>query len=90
MGTYYAPHILKPTCTVYKYTFGTSFWIICTLTYSVLGGPEKQFFGEEVPIDTTNTGGTIPYELGDLPQLPELLEDMKQEWEDITKKHIKI
>ena len=90
MGTYYAPDRLKPTCTICKYTFGASFWIICTLTYSVLGVPKEQFFGEEVSIETTNTGGTILYELGDLLQLHELLEVMKQEWEDTTKKHIKI
>lgn len=47
---------------------------------------EEKFFGEEVPIDVGNTGGTISSDIGDINDLRELLDDLKGLGKEFTKK----
>lgn len=80
MGYYYGPDKVKPICNLCKYTLGAPFWIVCAATDEILSAPEEAFYGEAVPLDVTNTGGTIPAELGNLDELRRVLEDVKNEW----------
>lgn len=80
MGYYYVPDKVKPICNLCKYTIGAPFWIICSATDEILSIPEESVYGEAVPLDVTNTGGTIPAELGDLEELRRVLDDVKKEW----------
>jgi hypothetical protein len=77
MSSFYAPDKLKPFCQVCKYTLGAPFWIVGSLTDGLMSAPEDMFFGEEVPIDVVNTGGTIPGDLGDLNKIHKILDDMR-------------
>lgn len=77
MTSYYAPDKLKGICTVGKYTLGAPFWIINCVTDEILAGPEEQFLGEPVPLDVTQTGGTIPPDLGDIDKLREVINGMR-------------
>lgn len=74
MSLFYAPDKLKPVCQVCKYTLGAPFWIVGSVTDSLMSAPEEMYFGEEVPIDVVVTGLTIP---GDLNELREILDDMR-------------
>ena len=78
MSYFYVPDKIKPICTVCKYTIGAPFWIICVLVDEISSSSEEQLFGEAVPIDVTETGGTIPQEIGDFNKLRDVLEDMKK------------
>jgi hypothetical protein len=73
MSSYYVPDKVRPLCVLCKYTVGAPFWIANSLTDGLLSGPEETFFGEEVPIDITQTGGTIPAELTDFEGIKEAL-----------------
>lgn len=64
MAYYYAPDKLKPICQLGKYTLGGPLWAVSTLTDGILSGVEEKFFGKEVPIDITGTGGIIPSDMG--------------------------
>ena len=75
---FYAPDKLKPICTFCKYTVGAPFWVIHCMTDEVLSSPEEAFFGEPVPIDVTQTGGTIPADIGDWDKLRDVLHDMRK------------
>jgi hypothetical protein len=77
MSYYYVPNNIKPICSFCKYTIGAPFWIINSLTDEVLSYPEEAFFGEPIPIDVTQTGGSIPSDIGDIDKLREVLEDTK-------------
>lgn len=77
MSSFYAPDKIKPVFQVCKYTLGAPFWIVGSLTDELMSTPEERFFGEEVPLDLTKTGGTIPGDIGDISKLREVLEDMK-------------
>ena len=80
MAYYYCPDKVKPICNLCKYTIASPFWIVCTAMDEILSVPEEAVCGEEVPLDVTNTGGTIPAELGDLDELRRVLEDVKNDW----------
>ena len=80
MSYYYAPDKFKPLCQLGKYTLGAPVWIISTIADKLMAPVEETFFGEEVPIDMVNTGGTIPPDVGDYQQLKDILEDVKKEF----------
>lgn len=48
--------------------------------------PEEKFFGEAVPIDIGQTGGTIPKDIGDFEDFRELVTDLKNLGKEFTKK----
>lgn len=78
MTYYYAPDKLKPICNFCKYTAGAPFWVASSFTDEILSSPEEAFFGETVPIDVTQTGGTIPANIGSFDKLRDVLKDMNQ------------
>ena len=80
MGYYYAPDKFKPLCQLGKYTSGAPVWIISTMADKLMGSVEETFFGEGVPIDVVNTGGTIPLDLGDYLKLGDVLEDIAKDF----------
>lgn len=86
MGYYYAPDKLKPLCQVCKYTMGAPFLLAGTLIDGVIASPEEKFLGEEVPLDISGTGGTIPADLGDLNKIRQILNDMEKFSEEVSKK----
>ena len=86
MSSFYVPDKIKPVCQVCKYTLGAPFWIVGSLTDEFMSTPEERFFGEEVPIDLTKTGGTIPGDIGDINKLRQVLEEMKSMTNDLGKK----
>ena len=86
MSYYYAPDKLKPICQVCKYTLGAPFWIVGSVTDEVMSTPEEKFLGEVVPINVSETGGTIPSDIGDINDLRELLNDLKDIGKEFTKK----
>ena len=88
MSYFYGPDRLKPFCQVCKYTLGAPFWIASSITDEIMSDPEEKFFGEVVPVDVTNTGGSIPGDIGDIKNLRKFLDDMKAFSEDLTKKLI--
>jgi len=77
MTEYYVPSKLKPFCQVGKYVLGAPVWVANSLVDHGLEPLEDKFFGEPVPIDITNTGGTIPSDLGDLNKLKDLMNEIK-------------
>lgn len=78
MASYYAPDKLKGICQLGKYTLGAPFWFASTITDGLSAAGEEKIFGEEVPIDINNTGGTIPSDLGDVEELKKVLREMKE------------
>lgn len=78
MSSFYAPDKLKPICEIGKYTLGAPFWLVGTLTDEFMSSSEEALFGEEVPLDVTNTGGTIPGDLGSLEQLRQIIKDLPE------------
>lgn len=77
MTYYYVPDKLKPICSVGKYVLGAPIWVISALV-DQCGIPfEEKFFGEPVAIDLTQTGGTIPSDLGNLDDLRAIIEETK-------------
>lgn len=78
MSAYYVPDQIKPICTFCKLTVGAPFWIISALTDETLSSAEEAFFGESVALDVTQTGGTIPADIGDFDRLREVLNEMKK------------
>ncbi len=79
MSSYYVVDKFKPMCHICKYALGAPFWIVNSLTDELLSSPEEAFFGQQVPIDVTTTGGIIPADLGDLEQLKKNIKEM-QDW----------
>jgi hypothetical protein len=77
MSSYYAPDSLKPICTFCKLVIGGPFWVIDSLTDEVLSSAEEAVFGEIVPIDITQTGVTIPGDIGDFEKLQDFFKDLK-------------
>jgi hypothetical protein len=77
MSYYYVPDKIKPICNLLKFTAGAPFWIINCVTDEVSARFEEKIFNEPVPIDITQTGGTIPAEIGNFDQLREVLKLMK-------------
>lgn len=47
---------------------------MASLTDEAMSHPEEMYFGEQVPIDVVDTGGTIPADLGDISKLTQVLE----------------
>ncbi len=86
MSYYYGPDKLKPVCKVCKYTLGAPFWIASSITDELMSTPEEKFCGEHVPIDVSNTGGTIPSDIGDIKDFRELLDDLKGLGKEFNKK----
>ena len=84
MGYYYAPDKFKPLCQIGKYTLGAPVWIMSAVTDKLMAPIEQAVFDEEVPIDITETAGTIPSNVGDLQQLQDILEDVKKEFSKKT------
>lgn len=78
MSYYYVPDVLKPFCNIGKYTLGAPFWVLSTFIDGVTAPLEENRFGEEVPLDVLNTGGTIPGDLGDFETLKKTLEDINK------------
>lgn len=74
MSGFYVPDRLKPICQICKYTLGAPFWVVASLTDEAMSHPEEMYFGEQVPIDVVDTGGTIPADLGDISKLTQVLE----------------
>ena len=85
MSSFYVPDKIKPVCQICKYTLGGPVWIVSYITDELLSSPEEKFFGDPVPIDITATGGTIPKDLGDISQLQEVLEDMRDFGKNVGK-----
>lgn len=77
MSSFYVPDKIKPVCQLCKFTLGAPVWIASSITDELLTNPEENFFGEQVPIDLIETGGTIPADLGDINKLREVLDEMK-------------
>ena len=76
MTSFYVPNRLKPACIVLKYTAGAPFWVLNTVTDEISSRLEEHLFGEAVPIDIANTGGTIPPEIGDIKQFRKVLDEL--------------
>ena len=75
MSYYYVPNEIKPIC---KYVVGAPFWIISSFTDEVLSSPEEAFFGKTIPLDVTQTGGTIPSDIGNFDRLREVINSMEE------------
>ena len=86
MSSFYVPDKFKPVCQLCKYTLSAPVWIASSVTDELMSFTEEKFWGEEVPIDIANTGGTIPADLGDINKLRSVLDDMKDFTKDLTKK----
>ena len=86
MSYYYAPDRLKPVCQACKYTLGAPFWIAGDITDEIMSTPEEKFFGEAVPIDVGQTGGTISPDIGDINKFRDFLNEMKIIGQEFTKK----
>ena len=84
MTSYYVPDKFKPICQACKYTLGGPLWITSYITDELMSSTEEKLFGEQISIDISNTGGTIPKELGDINQLRQTLEDMKDFGKDLA------
>ena len=84
MTSYYAPDKFKPLFEIGKYTLGAPFWVASTMADELTAGPEEFFFGEDVPLDVSQTGGTIPHDLGDVNQLRELITELKGDFKKKT------
>ena len=48
-----------------------------------MSSTEEKIFGDAIPIEICNTGGTIPKDVGDINQLRHVLEDMKDFGKDL-------
>ena len=75
MSYFYVPAKLKPICSICKYTIGAPVWIISEIIDAAGAPIEERWFGEEIPLDVGQTGGTVPAELGDLNNLREVIKD---------------
>ena len=74
MAYYFAYDKFKPVCLAGKWTFGLPFILMSEATDKLLPGSEESVYGEDIPMDVTQTGGTIPFDIGDLNKV---LEEMK-------------
>lgn len=72
MSYYYVPNEIKPICNVCKYVVGAPFWIISSFTDEVLSS------GKTIPLDVTQTGGTIPSDIGNFDRLREVINSMEE------------
>lgn len=77
MASFYAPDKIKPICNICKFSLAAPLWIVSSLTDELTSKMEEKFFGEEVPIDLTETAGTIPASLGDLEKVLSTVQDIK-------------
>lgn len=60
--------------------FGLPFCLISEVTDQLTADIEESITGQEIPIDISNTGGTIPPKLGDI---REILDSMKEFGKDL-------
>jgi len=73
MLSYYSPEPIKPICNFGKYALGGPFWVACAVVDQGLEKLETKIYGEPVPMDVPNTGGTIPPDIGKISDLEGLL-----------------
>ena len=86
MSQFYLPDKFKSVCQLGKYVIGAPFWVMCSITDELASNFEEPLFGEEIPIDIMNTGGTIPNDIGDLNDLKSLVKEMTELSQEFTKK----
>nr|ULD16196.1 hypothetical protein [Cylindrotheca closterium] len=86
MSYYYAPNKFKPACQACKYILGAPFLTAGLITDELMSNQEEKFFGQAVPIDVGQTGGTIPPEIGDMDKFRDLLNELKTMGHKFTRK----
>ena len=80
MMQYYAPDKFKFPCKVGKYTFGLAYQLVAYTVDHISAPLEDHYFGEELPLDVGQTGGTIPFDFSDANELKDLLEQYATEY----------
>jgi hypothetical protein len=73
----YVPDRFKFPCKCAKWTGGFMFYGVCAAVDFTTAGPEKKFFGSELPIDAPQLMGTLPSE-NDLDALRKLKDSIIQ------------
>nr|YP_010472487.1 hypothetical protein N4L43_pgp022 [Pleurosigma intermedium]UVG42098.1 hypothetical protein [Pleurosigma intermedium] len=77
MLSFYALDKLKPVCQIYRYTLGTPFKIVGSLIDGITSTSEEMYFEEEVLVNISGIGETIPGDIEDINKLREVFKDMK-------------
>lgn len=80
MSYFYVPDKIKPICTVCKYSLGGGFWILNCVVDHLFEDLEEKMFGESIPIDITQTGGSIPSEVGNIEELGETIQELQEDF----------
>jgi len=86
MSYFYVPDRLKPFFQTGKYTLGMPFLLVNYIVDELASAPEEKFFGQEIPIDISHTGGTVPKDIGTVEDFRKLIEELKDTTKEFTKK----